>query len=212
MREAKRKTFWDNPNEAYEAAVQCFARALLTDGAAAPFRAQLEAAMTSVEPVAKLHAIAQTILQLTLPGTPDLYQGTEFWDRSLVDPDNRRPVDYAARAAVLAEAPALSLAGSDPGYATRGVTQRLLAFRAEHLGLFQHGDYRPVPLDGGWLGFTRSQGGRRLLVVVPTRGVSGDYPVLPSELGAGWQDLLTGRPIEAGHLADWPFMVASRAG
>jgi (1->4)-alpha-D-glucan 1-alpha-D-glucosylmutase len=212
MREAKRKTFWDNPNEAYEAAVQCFAKALLTESAAAPFRAQLQASIAAVEPVAKLNAIAQTILQLTLPGTPDLYQGTEFWDHSLVDPDNRRPVDYAARAAVLAEAPGLSLAGSDPGFAKLGVTHRLLAFRAAHLALFQHGDYQPVLLDGGWVGFTRGQGGRRLLVVVPTRGIGGGYPVLPADLGNGWQDLLTGRPMEAGHLADWPFIVASRVG
>ncbi len=92
MREAKRRSFWDNPNEEYEAAVQGFAKALLQGKTSAAFRAQLDRAVAAVEPTARAHAIAQTILQLTLPGTPDIYQGTEFWDHSLVDPDNRRPV------------------------------------------------------------------------------------------------------------------------
>ena len=104
MREAKRLSFWENPNEEYEAAVQGFAKALVQGKTSEAFRAQLDRAVVAVEPTARVHAIAQTIFQLTLPGTPDIYQGTEFWDHSLVDPDNRRPVDYAARAAVLAEA------------------------------------------------------------------------------------------------------------
>lgn len=218
MREAKRRSFWDNPNEEYEAAVQGFAKALLQGKTSAAFRAQLDRAVAAVEPTARAHAIAQTILQLTLPGTPDIYQGTEFWDHSLVDPDNRRPVDYAARAAVLAEAPPLSLATRNDGFAKLSVTHRLLALRAGELALFQHGDYRAVAPTGGagWLGFTRSHGDRHLLVVVPTRWIGAGGLSLPAEIGAGWKDVLTGLDVVAtdGAKRDggWPFIVATRTG
>ena len=184
MREAKRRSFWDNPHETYEAAVQAFARALLADAGSAAFREELDAVVAKLDPMAKVEAIAQTILQITLPGTPDIYQGTEFWDYSLVDPDNRRPVDYPARAAALEASAAPDLTVADAGSAKLAVTHRLLQLRQDRPAIFASGDYRPLDLGAGWLGFTRHRDAESLLVVVPTarlRGASG--PALPAAPG-----------------------------
>jgi (1->4)-alpha-D-glucan 1-alpha-D-glucosylmutase len=215
MREAKRHTFWDNPNETYEGAVQSFARALIEDAGAAGFRRQLAEVVAGLDHLGRVAAIAQTILQLTLPGTPDIYQGTEFWDFSLVDPDNRRPVDYAARAAALAEARTPDLTADDLGTAKLVVTQRLLTLRAEQPGLFGQGTYTPLELGPRWLGFTRSAGAATLLVVVPTaKLVTGDWPSLPPPPGTGgWRCALTDASWQGVSSLDpaFPFIVATHS-
>lgn len=102
-REAKQHTTWSEPNEAYEAALRVWGRFCLGDEVV---RARLEATVRAVEPVARGLSLGWTLLQCTVPGVPDVYQGTELWQRTLVDPDNRRPVDFAARAAAVgAEVP-----------------------------------------------------------------------------------------------------------
>ena len=219
MREAKRRSFWDNPREGYETAVQDFARALLTDAGSAAFRDELTAVVAKLDPPARVAAIAQTILQITVPGTPDIYQGTEFWDYSLVDPDNRRPVDYPARTAALEKAGSANagppdLKVEDAGSAKLAVTHRLLRLRADKPELFASGDYRPLDLDTGWLGFTRSHGNDSLVVAVPIARFAGSPgPSLPQLPHDGiWRDVLTGRTLEAGAAIDlaFPFIVAIR--
>jgi (1->4)-alpha-D-glucan 1-alpha-D-glucosylmutase len=219
MREAKRRSFWDNPNDAYETAVQEFARALIEDAGSATFRAELAEVVAGLDHLSRVEAIAQTILQLTLPGTPDIYQGTEFWDFSLVDPDNRRLVDYAARATALAEAGGPDLAANDLGTAKLAVTHRLLTLRAEHPGLFTKGDYKALALGDRWLGFTRSDDAGTLMVVVPTAPLAaGNWPSLPAPPvgvgGAGsWRCALTDASWQGVASLDpaFPFIVATHS-
>ena len=212
MREAKRHTFWDNPNEPYETAVQDFARALIEDETSVDFRHDLAKVVGGLDHLGRVAAIAQTILQLTLPGTPDIYQGTEFWDFSLVDPDNRRPVDYAARVAALGDTRPPDLSSDDQGTAKLSVTHRLLKLRAEHTGLFTKGNYSPLDLGDRWLGFTRSDGTDTLLVVVPTAKLAtGDWPSLPAPPGGGgWRCALTDVSWQGVSSLDpaFPFIVA----
>jgi (1->4)-alpha-D-glucan 1-alpha-D-glucosylmutase len=215
MREAKRHTFWDNPNDAYEEPVQTFARALIEDAGSAGVRRDLAAVVAGLDHLGRVAAIAQTILQITLPGTPDIYQGTEFWDFSLVDPDNRRPVDYAARSAALTEAVMPELAADDRGLSKLAVTHRLLRLRGEQPTLFAKGDYRPLELGDRWLGFTRSDGVGTLMVVVPTAKLAtGDWPSLPAPAGGGaWRCALTDVSWQGVSSLDpaFPFIVATHS-
>ena len=173
-REAKVHTSWIDQNPQYEEALGAFAGAVVGDQA---FVADLEAFLANHLLVerGRVTSLAQTALLLTCPGVPDIYQGAELWDLSLVDPDNRRPVDYQARRALLA-----SLAGATPekalaaggsgalraGFSPRGssplastvadaggpkiwLIQRLLAFRARHSAAFAPGSqYRPLAVSG----------------------------------------------------------------
>jgi (1->4)-alpha-D-glucan 1-alpha-D-glucosylmutase len=127
------------------------------------------------------NALAQLVLKATAPGVPDFYQGTELWDLSLVDPDNRRPVDYERRRALLAELTHRAAAG-DPalcaelmarpadGAIKMLVTQRALQHRRSHLALFEKGSYAPLAPDGTRrqhvVAFARANGGTISLTVV----------------------------------------------
>jgi (1->4)-alpha-D-glucan 1-alpha-D-glucosylmutase len=155
--------------------------------------------------------LARTVLKCTLPGVPDVYQGTEFWDLSLVDPDNRRPVDYeACRRGLADDTPVADLL---PRWADGRLKQRviatLLADRARAPLLYADGDYRPVPLRGArardLLAFERSCGDDRLLVVVPrlVGGAGGGIPLggawegtVVAAAPGRWRDLLTGALAE----------------
>jgi (1->4)-alpha-D-glucan 1-alpha-D-glucosylmutase len=103
LREAKLQSSWSAPNQAYETACREFLERLLLAPEALALRQSLGATAHRIATAGALNSLAQTLLRLTVPGVPDLYQGTEFWDFSLVDPDNRRPVDYAARERALSE-------------------------------------------------------------------------------------------------------------
>ena len=100
-REGKQETSWLNPNQAYETGVQEFLARILDPNLSAEFIASLETLARRLALLGALNSLSQVTLKATVPGVPDFYQGTEFWDLSLVDPDNRRPVDFAERAAVL---------------------------------------------------------------------------------------------------------------
>src|SRR3712207_2763961 len=100
-KEAKVRTSWINPNEAYDAATRDFIRAILDERESLAFLADFAALQSRVAEAGVLNGLAQALLKLTVPGVPDVYQGNELWDFSLVDPDNRRPVDYALRAKLL---------------------------------------------------------------------------------------------------------------
>jgi (1->4)-alpha-D-glucan 1-alpha-D-glucosylmutase len=143
-----------------------------------------------------VNGLAQTILQLTLPGIPDIYQGTELWDRSLVDPDNRRPVDFRLRRRLLEERHLPPLGEDAEGAVKMTVTAALLGLRRDDPALFLDGDYEPLAAGRSDLVafLRRGPRGRQLLVAVPLRG----RPVTAPVPGSGWTDLLTGAPAAGG--------------
>ena len=100
-REAKLHTSWTNPDETYEGALEAFVRTILDPRRSSTFLESFRTGARSIAATALTNSLAQVVLKITAPGVPDTYQGTEFWDLSLVDPDNRRPVDFAAREATL---------------------------------------------------------------------------------------------------------------
>jgi (1->4)-alpha-D-glucan 1-alpha-D-glucosylmutase len=150
VREAKRRSEWAAPNEAYENAGREFLAACLDPGRSAPLAREFFTFANRIAPAGAVNALSQTLLRLTVPGIPDLYQGTEFWDFSLVDPDNRRPVDFLSRRAALeAGATPASLADSwRDGRVKQAIIARALALRARLPDLFGHGKYQPLEVEG----------------------------------------------------------------
>src|SRR5215210_3923848 len=185
MREAKRTTNWIEPDEAHEGAVKAFCRALYEHEA---FLADFESFADEVARAGERAALGQLLLKLTVPGLPDIYNGDELRSLSLVDPDNRRPVDWDARRAALA---ALA-GGAEPDRETVKllVIQRALALRARRPAAFA-GAYTPV--DGGEAVCAFARGEGEVLVVVPVRGAShGATLKLPDGLAGAWRDVLSG--------------------
>ncbi|MDQ3693681.1 MAG: malto-oligosyltrehalose synthase [Chloroflexota bacterium] len=152
-REAQVHTSWLAPNEDYEAATAGFVRSILDPALSEPFLVDLTAFLGPIAYVGACNGLSQQTLKLTVPGVPDIYQGTELWDFSLVDPDNRRPVNYEERAAALATLAAPfnpDRLTNDPrdGRFKLLVTERLLRFRRERPDLFAFGDYQPLETGG----------------------------------------------------------------
>ncbi|QYF87833.1 malto-oligosyltrehalose synthase [Brevundimonas sp. PAMC22021] len=169
LREAKLRSSWAMPDETYEGACRAYLDVLLAPGSA--FLTEAVPFIERIAPAGVAKSLAQTLLKLIVPGVPDVYQGTEGWDFSLVDPDNRRPVDYAAREAWLgAEGDA---GGWRDGAGKAALIARLLHERRRHPELFASGDYEPLTLEGARadqaLAFVRRHGGVELLVVCATR-------------------------------------------
>lgn len=193
LREAKRRTEWAVPNAEYEAACRDFLFAIMAPDRASHLREEIAAFAGRIAPAGAVNGLAQALLRCTAPGVPDLYQGTEFWDLSLVDPDNRRPVDWEARRAALEAAapPAELLPHWQDGRVKQAVIARALALRAERPALFAQGDYQPVTVEGPMaphvLAFLRTHRGEAVLAVA-TRlpgAVLRDGP-LPLLSGAEW--------------------------
>jgi (1->4)-alpha-D-glucan 1-alpha-D-glucosylmutase len=151
-REGKQETSWLNPNEAYEAGLQTFMARILDRSVSAEFLDSLETLARRVSLLGALNSLSQITLKATMPGVPDFYQGTEFWDLSLVDPDNRRPVDFAQRASALASAEHpdwVSLAQQWPdGHIKLAWTRHLLRVRTQLADVFANGDYQPLEVTG----------------------------------------------------------------
>ncbi|WP_114558862.1 malto-oligosyltrehalose synthase [Desertihabitans aurantiacus] len=141
MREASASTSWDAPDETFERAVHTAVDRALDEPALADDLARL---LSVVEQPGWSNALGQKLVQLTMPGVPDVYQGTELWEDSLVDPDNRRPVDFGARRALLAEDRPPVVDGS--GAAKLRVVRDTLRLRRERPGLF--GSYTPLTAEG----------------------------------------------------------------
>jgi (1->4)-alpha-D-glucan 1-alpha-D-glucosylmutase len=170
LREAKVNTNWLEPNEAYEDEVKAFARSLLDDRA---FREAFDPFQERIAQLGERIALGQTLLKLTCPGVPDIYQGDELWNLSLVDPDNRRPVDWALRRRLLASAPSRESAKLH-------LIRRTLALRAEHPDAFA-GTYEPVDAGPAVCAYLR---GGQVLVAVPVRdGAQFEAP-------SGFEDVL----------------------
>ena len=173
VREAKLRSTWSAPNEPYEQACRSYIQQLLTDQAGTQLREEIAQAAAQIAPAGALNGLVQTLLRMCTPGVPDLYQGCEFWDFSLVDPDNRRPVDFAARQAALdAALPfADALAYWRDGRVKQALIAATLNARRQHAQLFAQGDYQSLTVQGVHadkvVAFLRSAGDEHLLVVAP---------------------------------------------
>jgi (1->4)-alpha-D-glucan 1-alpha-D-glucosylmutase len=181
-REAKRRTSWANVNEEYENALRQFIRLSLERREGNPFANEVEELARRMARFGYLNSLSQALCKFTAPGVPDVYQGNEIWDWSLVDPDNRRPVDYAVRQKLLQEikrwsADTLheqlraSLERPDDGRPKLLVTWVALQLRAVHEQLFREGSYLPLKVAGEHaphvLAYARKHGDTAAIVVVP---------------------------------------------
>ncbi|WP_425428131.1 malto-oligosyltrehalose synthase [Allonocardiopsis opalescens] len=197
-KEAKLATSWIEPDTAFEEEVAAWPERVLGD---AELVGEIEVLVERITPPGWSNALGQKLLQLAGPGVPDVYQGTELWDHSLVDPDNRRPVDYALRRELLDRLDAGLVPELDAtGAAKLHLVRHVLRLRRERPGLFT--GYLPLPADGPAarhaVAFAR--GREPGVVAVATRlpvglAASGGWrgTVLPLPPG-GWTDVLTGRP------------------
>ncbi|HSY47588.1 MAG TPA: malto-oligosyltrehalose synthase [Thermoanaerobaculia bacterium] len=168
-REAKTQTSWIAPNHAYEEVLLGFCDAILSD---ATLCTELERFQKRTAFYGFLNALSQVVLKATAPGTPDFYQGTELWDFSLVDPDNRHAVDYQLRAAMLKKLQTSTsidtlLRRWHDGRIKMFVTWKTLDARARHADLFRDGSYEPVEGLHNVCAFVRRHGDDAVLVVVP---------------------------------------------
>ncbi|HEY8548103.1 MAG TPA: hypothetical protein VIL36_23760, partial [Acidimicrobiales bacterium] len=205
-KEAKVRTTWTEPDPAFDAARDAYVAAVLADPG---LTAEVDRFVASIRTAGLVNGLAQQLLALTVPGVPDVYQGNELVDRSLVDPDNRRPVDFEHRRRLLAELPGLSpedlLARFDEGLPKLKVTREALHLRRRRPDAFgpgAAGAYRPLPVEGPAadhvVAFTR--GDRPdVAVVVPRltlrrgdRGWGGTTVALPA---GRWSDLVTGEVL-----------------
>jgi (1->4)-alpha-D-glucan 1-alpha-D-glucosylmutase len=192
LKEAKINTSWIQPNEQWDAAMSDFVARVLDSS---PKNKFVFAFLPVAEEIARLGAInslSQVAVKLTVPGVPDIYQGNEIWDFSLVDPDNRRPVDYARRKEMLRSletaSPAELLEQWPDGRIKLLLTKRLLRFRREHPLLFQHGSYSPLTATGAFaescVAFAREHEGKWVAVIVPRLSSRVGFP----PVGEKWQD------------------------
>ena len=173
-REGKQETSWLNPHQAYEAGLKTFIARILDPGISSEFLNSLQTLAQRVSLLGALTSLSQITLKATLPGVPDFYQGTEFWDLSLVDPDNRRPVDFAERERVLASLEKLDwkrLVQDWPsGHLKLAWTRHLLKLRTELADVFASGDYEPLEASGPHrdhiIAFARRSGREAAIVVV----------------------------------------------
>ena len=210
-REAKTRTSWTETDPQYEKALLEFVGRTLTPSEDAHFLPDL-ARLTALTANAGFHvALARVLLQFTAPGVPDIYQGSEVWSFTLVDPDNRRPVDFALRSRLLGDI----AAGDETFDVRRYLTQlhdnraklaliaRLLRVRRDHHSLFLQGDYAPLALGGQLFGFTRRWEDEQCMAIARTgfaRAGMGGMDMapakLPHELAGRWTSLLTSRSVD----------------
>ena len=206
LHEAKENTSWINPDAEYDAAVGRFSDAALDPERSPAFVADVRRFVAGLADAGFRNGLAQTVVRCTAPGVPDTYQGTELWDFSLVDPDNRRPVDYACRARLLAELD--RRAADDPaglcvelaadladGRAKLYAVSRLLRLRRERPAAFA-ADYQTWGAVGDRAGhlFAFVRGGEALTVVPRLTASLSDWGTTAVPLPAGeWADVFTGR-------------------
>jgi (1->4)-alpha-D-glucan 1-alpha-D-glucosylmutase len=201
-REAKIRTSWHEPNLGYEENIRGF-----VDGVyqTPEFIASLEAFIEPLILPGRINSLAQTLIKMVVSGVPDFYQGTELWDLSLVDPDNRRPVDFALRARLLSrcrESTAADVLGQwDSGMPKLWMTMRVLALRRERPGEFSaQSRYQPLVAQGSHLGNVLAfRRGENLIAVVPrfTMSVQGEWGDSRLPLpGGAWRNCFTGAVLE----------------
>ena len=192
LKEAKLNTSWIQPNENWDDAMQEFVARILEAGPRNKFLPAFLPVAAEIARLGAINSLAQTAIKLTAPGVPDIYQGTEIWDDSLVDPDNRRPIDYARRRETLTQidnVPANELMQCWPdGRIKMRLTQRLLHLRRENPELFRDGIYEPINFGGAFadcaIGFVRRDRARAIIVIVPRLSSRVGFP----PIGDRWQD------------------------
>jgi (1->4)-alpha-D-glucan 1-alpha-D-glucosylmutase len=192
LRESKAHTSWLSPDDDYEAAVERFVRAILDRGRPNLFLQSFEPLQSRVAQLGIYNSLAQLLIKITAPGVPDFYQGTEFWDLNLVDPDNRRPVDYDARrhalAAVQHADPSRLLVERADGRVKMFVAARALAARAALRDAYERGAYTPIAASGSRAGCVFAFARGRAITCVP-RLVATLMPDGSTPLGrAVWTD------------------------
>jgi (1->4)-alpha-D-glucan 1-alpha-D-glucosylmutase len=211
VREAKQQTTWVANNKDFEDALRLFVERTL---AHEPFLKELEQFVEKVKGAGRVNSLAQTLMKHTAPGVPDLYQGTELWDLSLVDPDNRRPVDYEIRRRLLSELKAMSdltvaaqvMARAEEGLPKMWTIHRALELRQERPHVFgPEGSYVPLPVDG-----TKSEyviaylRGEAVATVVPrwTMKMAGAWRRTTVIVPEGrWRNRLTNDLVHGGRVA-----------
>lgn len=216
VNEAKLNTTWTQPNEAWLAAGDRFIDGILTPTSGRAFLESFIPKANRLAHLGSINSLVQVVLKLTSPGVPDLYQGNETWDFSLVDPDNRRPVDFEMREKLLEEVeeqpPLELLRGWRDGRIKLRVTRDLLHFRRDHANLFRFGDYAPLAIHGRFADhavcFQRTFEGETILAVTarqtakigcpPLGLVWEDTGVAGPRAVQEWRDLFTNRKFNAG--------------
>jgi (1->4)-alpha-D-glucan 1-alpha-D-glucosylmutase len=204
IREAKQNTSWINQNIEYETAVSSFVKAVLNPAEQNRFMSDFVPFQHRVARIGLWNSLSQALLKLTCPGVPDIYQGNDLWDFSLVDPDNRRPVDYPRRQKAfqsirrMSDTPDTASAAelvqtADDGRIKLYVVWKTLCLRKEYPELFQSGEYIPLEIQGGHadhaVAFIRRLEKTSVLVIVP-RLVAGllNESDIPPTGSAVWTD------------------------
>jgi (1->4)-alpha-D-glucan 1-alpha-D-glucosylmutase len=213
VREGKEHSSWSYPDAEYEAALQRFVRGALDATRPNPFLADFAEFAASLARPSAIASLAQLVLKLTVPCVADLYQGGELWDFSLVDPDNRRPVDFSQRQRLLAELEGATasdlMRGWQDGREKLFVARTLLALRREHPDLFAAGDYQPLEIGDGRnsdrvCAFSRFRDPETLVVAVPRLtwalykdGASADWGATEIALPkrSSWRDVFSDRVL-----------------
>jgi (1->4)-alpha-D-glucan 1-alpha-D-glucosylmutase len=192
LHEAKINTSWIQPNAQWDAAVSDFVAKILDPSSRNKFLPIFLPVAKELARLGAINSLSQTLLKFMAPGVPDIYQGTEIWDYSLVDPDNRRPVDYDRRRKILrglapASAGELMQCWAD-GRIKLFLTQRVLRFRREHAELFQRGEYLPVRSSGTFaeccVSFARCLSDKWIIVITPRLSSRVGFP----PVGELWKD------------------------
>ncbi|HEY7559972.1 MAG TPA: malto-oligosyltrehalose synthase [Candidatus Binatia bacterium] len=205
-REAKVHTSWTQPNPDYDGALREFIEDILNDQ---EFKADLETFVKPLIEPGRVNSLAQTLIKLTAPGIPDFYQGTELWDLSLVDPDNRRPVDYAHRRRLLSELDRMTPEDIwhriDEGLPKLWIIRRTLKLRQCQKLLEPESSYRPLATQGAKsahvVAFARRE---RIVTVVPRLVIQlgADWGDTTLELPQGrWRNAFTSETLNGGEVA-----------
>ena len=197
VKEAKEQTSWTDPDKAYEQILSDYIHKCLSDS---DFMEDVHSIVSDLKRPAQISSLSQTLVKCTAPGIPDFYQGSELWHRTLVDPDNRLPVDYAVREkflSSLADRPLSDIMGEwDSGLPKLHVIQSTLALRQAYPEVFgEKGSYRPIHAGGSKsihvVAFAR---GGRIITVVPRllMGLDNDWADTTISLpGKSWQNVFT---------------------
>lgn len=206
LREADTISSWDHPDEAYEKKCHDFVDALLNTGS--PFMEDFFPFVFKCIKQGARYSLSQLLLRLTAPGIPDIYQGSECWDLSLVDPDNRRPVDYSLRIQLLQQLKQAEKLGyrevlelvSEQGRRGAGklyTIYKTLAYRNAHPTVFTAGDYIPIDIPGARLAYIRHNDPDWALIVIPLIRMIDDplahlSITLPANAPSRWTNIFTG--------------------
>ena len=220
LREAKVNTNWSEPDDAYEKGCQEFIDNIVNDDHL--FLVSFLSFIKLVYAQAMVYTLSQTLIKLTAPGIPDIYQGCELWDLSFVDPDNRRPVDYDKRMQLLFQLVVNEEKGKkalfdylrehrQAGVEKLFVTWKVLNLRKQHPKVFAEGDYLPVQITGKDIAaaaYARTDGNSWILIIIPLGLVKHDmlpeedpgrdqYVILPENAPGTWENIFTGEVVES---------------